>query len=302
VKILRFHAKKWAVSTLSAGMTVAALSTCAMAATNQTYTIRGDETFWSLSRQYNIPLASLLAANPNRNPRNLYPGLTIHLPQAQARSAQSASTTYTIRKGDTFWWISRRLNVPLSTVLQLNPGVNPLKLMPGMQVRVPLTHTAAQTQPRKTAAAEMKVPVTPHLSRSYPINAADTAARSHTSTQAQVKQVQAGQKPLSYSRVINCTASAYTADPSENGWGPVDSLGNPLHVGTIAVDPSVIPLGSTVYITGYSFDGLPSGGMIAHATDKGSAIHGNRIDIFVPTSPQHASDFGLQQVKVYILK
>ncbi|WAH39785.1 3D domain-containing protein [Alicyclobacillus fastidiosus] len=101
---------------------------------------------------------------------------------------------------------------------------------------------------------------------------------------------------------ISCVATAYTGDSSENGWGAVDYFGNPLKLGTIAVDPSVIPLGATVRVTGYSFAGLPSGSMICHASDEGAAIQGHRIDIFIPTSSGVASDFGFQNVKVCILK
>lgn len=79
-------------------------------------------------------------------------------------------------------------------------------------------------------------------------------------------------------------------------------MGNRVNVGTVAVDPSVIPLGSKLYITGYSFSGLPAGGMMARATDTGGAIKGNKIDIFVPVSQQAAVNFGVQNVKVYILK
>jgi 3D (Asp-Asp-Asp) domain-containing protein len=42
--------------------------------------------------------------------------------------------------------------------------------------------------------------------------------------------------------------------------------------------------------------------MIATATDIGGAIKGNRIDIFVPGSTSEARSFGIQNVKVFILK
>lgn len=103
-------------------------------------------------------------------------------------------------------------------------------------------------------------------------------------------------------KTLDVKATAYSASAQENGgYGAVDYFGNPLQLGTIAVDPSVIPLGSTVYIEGYNFDGLPAGGMLAKATDTGGAIKGNRIDIFVPGSPSKAKQFGLQNVKVHVL-
>jgi 3D (Asp-Asp-Asp) domain-containing protein len=106
-----------------------------------------------------------------------------------------------------------------------------------------------------------------------------------------------------FEKVIAAKATAYTGDPSENGGHPsIDYFGNPLQVGTIAVDPSVIPLGSKVYIEGYSYDGLPANGMYATATDTGGAVKGNKIDIYVPDSKVKAQKFGIQQVKIYILK
>ncbi|GIP33018.1 3D domain-containing protein [Paenibacillus sp. J2TS4] len=105
-----------------------------------------------------------------------------------------------------------------------------------------------------------------------------------------------------YKKVVPAVASAYTASAEENGgYAGHDYFGNSLQIGTIAVDPSVIPLGSKVYITGYSYDGLPSGGMIATASDIGGAIKGNRVDIFVPHSRQQALTFGKQNVQVYVL-
>jgi 3D (Asp-Asp-Asp) domain-containing protein len=105
-----------------------------------------------------------------------------------------------------------------------------------------------------------------------------------------------------YSKIIEAKATAYTGAPSENGgFAGIDYFGNPLTVGSIAVDPSVIPLGSKVYIEGYNYDGLPSGGLLATATDTGSAIKGNKVDIFVPDNKEKAYQFGIQQVKIYIL-
>lgn len=97
-------------------------------------------------------------------------------------------------------------------------------------------------------------------------------------------------------------ASAYSADHGENGgYGAVDYFGNPLELGTVAVDPAVIPLGSELYIEGYDFNGLPVGGMKAKATDTGGSIKGKRLDIFIPGANSLIRSFGLQRVKVYVL-
>ncbi|WP_246066896.1 3D domain-containing protein [Paenibacillus koleovorans] len=104
-----------------------------------------------------------------------------------------------------------------------------------------------------------------------------------------------------YSKVINATASAYSASPEENGgYGAVDYYGNALKLGTIAVDPKIIPLGTTVLVQGYSFDGLPQT-LVAKATDVGGSVKGNRIDIFIPGTRSYVSKFGIQNVQIYVL-
>lgn len=97
-------------------------------------------------------------------------------------------------------------------------------------------------------------------------------------------------------RVIEMTATAYAPGPHDNDqWGSKTFMGTQVRPGIIAVDPSIIPLGSQVYIQ------YPDGhGEYARAEDTGGAIKGNRIDVARATV-EKAQDFGLQQVKVYVL-
>ena len=60
---------------------------------------------------------------------------------------------------------------------------------------------------------------------------------------------------------------------------------------TIAVDPNVIPLGSTVYINGQAYI----------AEDIGGAIKENRVDVFFATH-EEALQFGVQYAEVAIEK
>ena len=59
----------------------------------------------------------------------------------------------------------------------------------------------------------------------------------------------------------------------------------------IAVDPSVIPLGSRVWVEGYGE---------AIAGDTGGAIKGHKIDVFMP-SDANARNWGRKTVKIVIL-
>lgn len=89
-------------------------------------------------------------------------------------------------------------------------------------------------------------------------------------------------------------STAYSSDPADAlGGGTVTATGqnlleNPM---AVAVDPSVIPLGTHLYVEGYGE---------AYAVDTGSAIQGNIIDVHFPTAAQ-CEVWGRRQVKVTIL-
>lgn len=100
---------------------------------------------------------------------------------------------------------------------------------------------------------------------------------------------------FSYSYYIDVQATAYDASVADGI--PYTATGTIARPGVIAVDPSVIPLGTRVYIE--SMDGWPSYGY-AVAEDTGSAIVGHIVDLFYD-SHQTALDFGRRNVRVYIL-
>ncbi|UNA01491.1 peptidase [Bacillus phage vB_BcgM] len=115
--------------------------------------------------------------------------------------------------------------------------------------------------------------------------------------QAEPKKEIAAQKPQG--KTITVMATAYTADPAENGgtYGGVvkTAMGHNLSANPsmkmVAVDPRVIPLGSRIYVEGYGE---------AIAGDTGGAIKGNRIDVLMPSKSQ-SSDWGRKTVQVTIL-
>jgi 3D (Asp-Asp-Asp) domain-containing protein len=68
-------------------------------------------------------------------------------------------------------------------------------------------------------------------------------------------------------------------------------LGYRANYGHVAVDPRVIPLGSLLYVEGYG---------MAIASDTGSAIKGNRIDLCFPDYGT-ALRYGHKRLKVHVL-
>lgn len=97
--------------------------------------------------------------------------------------------------------------------------------------------------------------------------------------------VSRGGETIRFSRTLNMLATGYThtGNPTASGIMP--------KVGVVAADTSIIPMKTRLYIEGYG-----------HATvlDRGSAIKGNRIDLFFNTK-EEALKWGRRWVKVYVL-
>ncbi|MEG9298891.1 ubiquitin-like domain-containing protein [Mangrovibacillus sp. Mu-81] len=94
-------------------------------------------------------------------------------------------------------------------------------------------------------------------------------------------------------REFYVSSTAYTA--SCNGCSGYTATGINLKanpgIKVIAVDPSIIPLGTKVYVDGYGY---------AVAADTGGAIRGNKIDVFF-SSKSDAYRWGRKTIKVKIL-
>jgi len=85
-------------------------------------------------------------------------------------------------------------------------------------------------------------------------------------------------------KYMQASAYTYTGFRTATGLNPT--------VGMAAVDPSVIPMGSRLYIEGYGY---------ARAADTGGAVKGNKIDLFMEEYTQ-CINWGRRTVKVYILQ
>ncbi|MGG1322799.1 3D domain-containing protein, partial [Priestia megaterium] len=138
---------------------------------------------------------------------------------------------------------------------------------------------AAQEQAQKEQAAQQQ-------------QAQQQQAQQQQQQQAAQQQQQQSQQQAS-GKSMTVEATAYTANCagcSGTTATGVNLKSNP-NQRVIAVDPSVIPLGSKVYVEGYGQ---------AVAADTGGAIKGNRIDVFV-SSDSAAQDWGRRSVKITVI-
>lgn len=98
-----------------------------------------------------------------------------------------------------------------------------------------------------------------------------------------------------YTEELSVRATAYHR--VEEG-GLITASGTITHYGTVAVDPSVIPLGTRVFIV--AEDGTSWSYGPGLAEDTGGLIKGNRIDLFFMTGSE-ADTFGVRNARIYLL-
>lgn len=239
-----------------------------------TITVQKGDTLWDLSRENKSSLENIFKWNH----------LTTDLIHPGDRLIVSPDKQYTVKQGDTLWDISMDNHITVSQLKEWNELHTDL-IHPGLNL---LIFDSLNT-PNYAVTEKQATPVTQAPKESAPA----VEAASTTSSKQSAPAAPAASASNTSSKEITVKATAYTA--SCEGCSGTTATGinlkaNP-NAKVIAVDPSVIPLGSKVYVEGYGE---------AIAGDTGGAIKGNRIDIFIP-SEHDAMNFGVKQVKVTIL-
>jgi 3D (Asp-Asp-Asp) domain-containing protein len=97
---------------------------------------------------------------------------------------------------------------------------------------------------------------------------------------------------FSYIAKFNGVCTAYSS-------GTHTATGTRVHIGSVAVDPKVIPLGSKLYIV--SADGKSWMYGTAVAEDTGGAVKGNIVDLYMPGYTD-CINFGRRKALIYILE
>jgi 3D (Asp-Asp-Asp) domain-containing protein len=196
--------------------------------------------------------------------------VTLSLALGTANFASAASNTYTVKSGDTLYKIAKSHKTSVQNIKSWN-SLKSDTIYPKQKLKVTApAKKAATTAAAKKPAAPAKKPAAP----------AKPAAQKPSSNQVK--------------KTLTVSASAFTANCkgcSGITYTGINLKKNP-HMKVISVDPKVIPLGSKVYVPGYG---------TAIAADKGSAIKGNRIDVFMPNY-NDAIKWGRKTVTIQILK
>ncbi|MFD6441561.1 LysM peptidoglycan-binding domain-containing protein [Peribacillus sp. NPDC060186] len=226
--------------------------------------VKDGDTLWGISQTYKVSIEDIKDWN-HLSSDTIYSGETLHISQEKH---------YKVKSGDTLWEIADKYHVSVNDLKSWN-GLSSDTIHPKQELVIkPVTN--------KDEAASVKPE-----QNSEPAAPANKSEKEKTTSKSQATNQSDIEKE------ITVRATAYTADCqgcSGTTATGIDLKANP-DAKVVAVDPSVIPLGSKVYVEGYGY---------ATAEDTGSAIKGNRIDIFIPNE-QDALNWGVKNVKIQVL-
>lgn len=237
-----------------------------------TYKVQSGDTLYRIAKSHGLSVEQLKQYN-NLSSNIIYVNQVLTVNGASAVTAppdekiekpqqQAPTSTYKVKPGDTLWSIAQRHGISVSTLQQLN-GLS--------------ANTIYINQTLKVNGSVAPAPAAPEVSN-------PVSSKPQTPNPSENQEVK---------KEFQVVATAYTAFCT--GCSGITKTGIDLRANpnqkVIAVDPSIIPLGSRVYVDGYGE---------AIAGDTGGAIKGNRIDVFIP-SQSDAMKWGRKTVTVKVL-
>ena len=209
---------------------------------------------------------------------------------------------YTIKWGDTLSVISEATGASLDTLVQVNEIQDANLIYPGTVLRfsadqkeVTVDNGTEQHSYRvqnnnevkevETTEATTQAAETETTQTTQAAQAAQATPATETTQAAAASSSQGG-----YYLTVEATAYSYNEAGLSNYTADGTNLVSEPNV--IAVDPSVIPLGSYVEIPGYG---------VFRAADTGGAIYGNRIDVHL-VNLNDVYNFGRRTITIRVLQ
>ncbi|MCM3651687.1 LysM peptidoglycan-binding and 3D domain-containing protein [Metabacillus litoralis] len=285
-------------------ITVAALSVgIAGNASAEEITVKTGDTLWDIAEQKEVSVEELQEWND----------LTDDLIHPEDKL--TIQEYYEILKGDSLWDIAQAHNLSIHDLKEWN-NINSHIIQPGDMLIIDhkdkgketsssiaavkkqektteveeASSKPAEVPAKKEVTAKTTEPAETSTEKEVTVKTTEPA---ETSTEKEVTVKTTEPTETSTEKVLTVEATAYTANCE--GCSGTTKTGIDLHANpdkkVIAVDPDVIPLGSTVHVEGYGE---------AIAGDIGGGINGNEIDVFIP-SESNAKKWGRKEVQVKIL-
>lgn len=109
------------------------------------YTVQPGDTLYLISLLFGVSVDSISTLNNITNPSLIYPGFKIVLPKDAKNPFQPIEPgiiRYTVLPGDTIYKVARRFGTTVQSIINANPGLDPYRLMPGMELTITIPENA----------------------------------------------------------------------------------------------------------------------------------------------------------------
>ncbi|MBU5466013.1 LysM peptidoglycan-binding domain-containing protein [Virgibacillus sp. MSJ-26] len=261
------------VASLATSVVIAGASFINVSA--ETYEVEDGDSLWDIAKEFNTTIQDLVDIN-NLDTTTLQP-----------KQELVVNDYYEVEKGDTLSAIGKEFNVSISQIKEWNNLDSDLIIV-GQELEIKGAKVSNETSDEAKQATET------NDEQAESNKSEETTAQNNNDSKKEAKSAESKPDQAPEGKTISVSATAYTAKC--DGCSGVTSTGVDLNANpnakVIAVDPSVIPLGSEVYVEGYGY---------ATAADVGGAIKGNKIDVHVPTKGE-ATSWGVRTVNVTIVE
>src|SRR5690625_943793 len=265
--------------------------------------VKQGDTLWNIAQNNGTTVEQLKKVN-NLTSDIILPSQTLETSNKSA-NAEKVESTHTVKSGETLSGISLDYGVKVNELKDWNDlnsdiiVVNQELLVKAEAKETTKSEPTKETNEKSEKQTENKSEKqTEKKSEKKTENKSEKKTENKSEKKTEQKTVEnkseeKSEKTSNSGQSMTMEATAYTAQC--DGCTGITATGIDLNANSnkkvVAVDPSVIPLGSRVHVEGYGE---------AIAGDTGGAIKGDRIDVHLPTKDA-ALGFGRQSVNVTVL-
>jgi murein DD-endopeptidase MepM/ murein hydrolase activator NlpD len=117
------------------------------------HVVERGETLLSIAQKYGTTVDAITHTNGITDPRNIYVGQSLTIPDGGADSSTMEVVPYVVQAGDTVSSIARRYGTTWQTLVHINALLSPDSIYPGLVIQVPRVAPASETHvsfPRTT--------------------------------------------------------------------------------------------------------------------------------------------------------
>ncbi|QCJ42987.1 LysM peptidoglycan-binding domain-containing protein [Bacillus sp. S3] len=96
------------------------------------HVVQSGENLWKISNRYGVTIQSIIELNGLPSATSIVPGLALYIP-----NTLQPLRYYRIQAGDQIWKLAQRFIIDASSILAVNPGLDPNQLLIGQIIRIP---------------------------------------------------------------------------------------------------------------------------------------------------------------------